>query len=64
MKLSQEIREYLADRYDCDEQTDIETDGQSVHVTGLMPNTNQYGVFHAGDLGDIQRDMESDAANK
>ena len=62
MKIDKEIRDYLSRRYDCDEQTDIEVDGQSVHVTATMPNTNQHGQFYAGDLADIQRDMESDTA--
>jgi hypothetical protein len=64
MKIDQEIREYLADRYDCDPNTDIETEGQHVHVTAIMPNTSEYGQFYAGDLADIQRDLESDRYTK
>jgi hypothetical protein len=63
MKLDNELREFLSnhystDAYYVDPQTDIETVGESVFVTGIMPQTNQVGQFFAGDLGDIQWEME------
>lgn len=58
MKLSPELRNYLAGKYDVDENLDIDTDGEAVLVTGTMPNTNQYGQFYAGDLADLQWEMD------
>ena len=61
MKIDDEIRQYLAAKYNCDPNTDIDVDGQSVHVTGIMPNSNTHGQFYAGELGDIQWELEREA---
>ena len=67
MKITDEMREYLADKYDCDSYNEIEaeSDGSNdhIHITGIMPNTNQLGKWYAGTAPDIQKIMDSDNRN-
>ena len=62
MKITDEIRNYLAALYDCDPAEDIYTNRQAVHVYGTIPNTNDTGWFYAGDLSDLQCEMEREDA--
>jgi hypothetical protein len=60
MSIEQEIRQYLAKRYKCDPNVDVEVHGNVVDVRGIMPNTQSHGFFRAGSLNDIETAMRRD----
>ena len=57
MAIEQEIRQYLAKRYQCDPDLDIQVHGDVVEVRGVMPNTHAYGQLQVGHLGDVESEM-------
>lgn len=58
MQLDDEIRRYLAYRYECDPNEDVDTDGDAVYVNATMPGTNERDRFYVGDLADVQHDLD------
>lgn len=64
MAIEQEIRQYLAKRYKCDPNIDVQVHGDVVDVRGIMPNTQAHGQFRAGNLNDLKRIMELDAKHE
>jgi len=55
MKITTEIREHLARRYDCDRNTDIETDGE--HINIYRQGAENAGIY-AGTITDAQRELD------
>lgn len=57
MSIEQEIRLYLAKRFQCDPNVDVQVHGDVVDVRGIMPNTHAHGHFRAGNLNDLEGAM-------
>ena len=57
MAIEQEIRRYLAKRYKCDPNIDIQLHGDVVEVRGVMPNTQAYGQIHTSNRNDVEDAM-------
>lgn len=57
MAIEQEIRQYLAKRFKCDPNVDVQIHGDVVEVRGVMPNTHAYGQFQAGRVDDVESAM-------
>lgn len=62
-KLSQNGIDYICDFYSVWPDA-IRQDGNAIHVTGNMPNTNQWGEFYAGDVKDIECEADRERAFK
>lgn len=61
MAIEQEIRQYLAKRFKCDPNVDVQVHGDIVEVRGVMSNTHAYGRFQAGHLNDIESAMHRES---
>ncbi|BBO31221.1 hypothetical protein [Lacipirellula parvula] len=64
MSIEQEIRQYLAKRFQCDPVVDVQIYGDVVDVRGTMPNTHAHGQFCVGSLDDIENAMRRESATE
>lgn len=64
MAIEQEIRQYLAKRFKCDPNVDVQVHGDVVEVHGIMPNTHAHGRFRAGSLSELEVAMRRDAKSE
>lgn len=63
MGIEQEIRQYLANRYKCDPNLDVQLHGDVIDVRGIMPNTQAHGFFRVGNLIDVESDMRRETTS-